>query len=323
MDPKLLSQLCEVIVQGSLSRAAESLRVTQPTLTRNMKAIEDAVGAPVLRRTRYGVTPTKLGLRLSEQGRIVTSAMSMAEETVQQWRIGLIGEVRLGVGTMLCASEMPGFFKSNPMKDTNFAVRVFAAEPIKLVQKLRNQEIDMALLPSYSQSFSDNVKQDVLFTDEVCVVAGSQSPLLKLPGKIKPQLLYAQPWMSLNNIARFNLYNNQAILALGIESIVPRFQFDGDLTAPMALLQDSDMLAIAPRRFAQYYVDKGGIHFLDINIDFGFTRRNLVLLTNKENINNTGVIELSTMLKDYFRNLYYSDESDVQNTKDHHVADFS
>lgn len=319
MDPKLLSQLWEVVLQGSLSRAALSLHVTQPTLTRNMKAIEEAVGAPVLRRGRYGVTPTNLGERLSEQGRIITSAMIMADETVEQWRTGLVGEVRLGVGAMISASILPGFFAANPMKDSKFTVRVITAKSADLMKKLRNHEIDMAILPSYSKLVIDKVMQDVLFTDEICVIAGSRSPMINVPGKIKPNLLTEQTWISMNNVARVRHAQDQAAVLLGIDSVVPKFRFDGDVTAPLAILRDSNMLALAPRQFANEYVATGGIHILDIDVEL--PKRDIVLRVSKENEHNSCAMELSSKIKHYFSNYDVLAEPEVHATGKVHAMD--
>ncbi|MFC6673437.1 LysR family transcriptional regulator [Marinobacterium aestuariivivens] len=44
MDPRLLKQLAVIVKHGSLSRAAERLNVTQPTLTRAIQTIEHKVG---------------------------------------------------------------------------------------------------------------------------------------------------------------------------------------------------------------------------------------------------------------------------------------
>lgn len=68
MEPHHLRQLAEIIDLGSLSLAAKSLNVSQPTLSRNVKSLETLIGAPVLQRGRYGVTPTHIGETLAREG---------------------------------------------------------------------------------------------------------------------------------------------------------------------------------------------------------------------------------------------------------------
>jgi len=319
MDPKLLSQLSEVILQGSLSRAALSLHVTQPTLTRNMKAIEEAVGAPVLYRGRYGVTPTSLGERLCEQGRVISDAMSTADETVQHWRTGLVGEVRLGVGAMLSAALMPDFFAANPMKNANYSVRIVVENPTELIQKLRKHEINMAILPTFFKSVADKMTQDVLFTSELCVLAGSRSPLIKLNGKINTELLTTQPWISINNTSRMRHGPDQADQLLGIESVVPKFRFEGDVAAPTALLRNSDMLAIVPRYFATQCVAKGGIHIL--KTDVALPTRDIVLRVRKANKNDSCAMEFARLIKSHFMDNENRPKPDERATNQVHAMD--
>jgi len=314
MDPKLLSQLSEVVLQGSLSRAAVTLQVTQPTLTRNMKAIEEAVGAPILRRGRYGVTPTNLGVRLSEQGRIIASAMNMADDTIEHWRIGLVGEVRLGIGPMLSSSLLPGFFAENPMRNANFTLRVRTDVPAVLLQKLRNHEIDMAILPSHARMAMDEAIQEVLFEDEICIMAGSRSPLINLPGKVKAPLLATQAWICINNVARYRLSHDQASKMLEIENVVAKFRFDGDITTPMALLRDSEMLALAPRQFAKKYAALGGIQILETDVEL--PKRSIVLKVHKGNETDPSVMALSKMIKDYIHKLGLSKEPDTNTVRE-------
>ena len=57
MDPKLLTQLAIIVELGSVTKAARKLNVTQPTLSRSIKIMEDRVGGPLLRRERCYALP--------------------------------------------------------------------------------------------------------------------------------------------------------------------------------------------------------------------------------------------------------------------------
>ena len=56
MNPQHLYYLQAIVEQGSMAKAAERLRVTQPTLSRIVKTLEEQAGAPLLHRERYGVS---------------------------------------------------------------------------------------------------------------------------------------------------------------------------------------------------------------------------------------------------------------------------
>src|SRR6478736_6081903 len=58
---ELLRSLFTVLEEGSLNRAAARLHITQPSLTRQMQALEQELGGALLERNSSGVKPTALG----------------------------------------------------------------------------------------------------------------------------------------------------------------------------------------------------------------------------------------------------------------------
>ena len=64
IDPRHLLQFHEIIRTGSFTRAAETLGLTQPALTRNMKLMEGRLGFELMVRSRQGIVPTALGERI-------------------------------------------------------------------------------------------------------------------------------------------------------------------------------------------------------------------------------------------------------------------
>jgi len=298
MDPKLLSQLCEVIEQGSLSRAAHTLGVTQPTLTRNIKAIEEQIGSPVLRRGRYGVTPTHLGERLAEQGRIIRNASLTAEEAVQHWQTGLAGDIRLGISTILFSTLMPEFLDANPMRAPSFTMSIVSSDTNGLLQKLRRKELDIAILTTNRNTVMESLVQDVLFEDQVCVLAGSQSPLINMPARVTTSMLSTQNWMTFLNKSRLRHLHDQVTQLLGIDEIIPKFRFDGNVAGAMNVLEHSDMLTLATRKFAEQHVKPGGIQIIEVDIDL--PKRDVGLWINKDNQTDSIVNQMSKILKSFY-----------------------
>lgn len=58
---KVLVQFLAVAEEGSISGAATSLLVTQPTLTFNLKKLEQTLGVALFERSSRGVTLTRYG----------------------------------------------------------------------------------------------------------------------------------------------------------------------------------------------------------------------------------------------------------------------
>ena len=101
-DWQLFRAFLAVVREGSLSRAARVLGTTQPTMGRQVSALETSLGVKLFTRSLVGLSPTEAGLRL------IPSAESMAA-AVQTAQRSLSGEVDELRGTVrLAASEVVG-----------------------------------------------------------------------------------------------------------------------------------------------------------------------------------------------------------------------
>jgi len=78
-----LRYLVAVVDAGSFTHAAERMFVTQPTLSQQIRRLEDMVGAPLLDRRRDGVRLTEAGIVLLEESRTV---LSLIEHGVRRSR---------------------------------------------------------------------------------------------------------------------------------------------------------------------------------------------------------------------------------------------
>lgn len=64
MELRVLRYFLEVARQGNITRAAEALHVTQPTLSRQLQDLEKELGAPLFIRSKRRIELTEAGLFL-------------------------------------------------------------------------------------------------------------------------------------------------------------------------------------------------------------------------------------------------------------------
>ena len=77
IELRLLEQLAAFYEHGTLSAAAEVLLISQPTLTRSMKQLEDELGIKLFIRGKNHLSLTETGIRAAEYARQV---LSLAED---------------------------------------------------------------------------------------------------------------------------------------------------------------------------------------------------------------------------------------------------
>ena len=95
-DVVKLATLRAVVRHGSFSAAAQSLRLTQPAVSRQVALLERQAGTQLVRRTSQGVHPTEAGRLLVEHAEAVIGRLSLAEAQLAELAGLRRGHVRLG-----------------------------------------------------------------------------------------------------------------------------------------------------------------------------------------------------------------------------------
>ncbi len=126
--------------------AAEACYVSQPTLSGQIRKLEDELGVVLLERTSRKVLFTASGMLLVAQARRVLEEARLLREMAQQHTEEMSGPLHIGliptVGPYLLPHIIPGLRKEFP----ELEIYLHEAQTNQLVSQLENGEIDCALL---------------------------------------------------------------------------------------------------------------------------------------------------------------------------------
>ena len=297
MDPRLLTQLAVAIDLGSINKAAKRLNVTQPTLSRSIKIIEDRVGAPVLVRQRYGVIATDIGERLAERGREILADVEAADDTIRQWRDGLNSELRLGVGPLLAATLIPSLVESSLRGQWPYALRIFSASAAPLIQRLIDNRVDVVLAPSQLRLHEESLAQTIVFPDRLVIVAGANSELARDKADVTKQKLESARWVIAGARAGIHGTESEIFRFLNIEPKNQNLSVSGDLMIPLHLLRTTDALVALPERLVGMLGDLGGARI--VPTDFPEIRRDIALWVRKPEQHHTEIMHFSDRLTEH------------------------
>jgi DNA-binding transcriptional LysR family regulator len=107
VDVQALRYFVEVARRQGFTRAAETLHVTQPAITKRVRALEEALGARLLVRERRRVTLTEAGRLVLERAQGVFDALRGIEEEVVELGAVHRGRLRLGVTPLVGVTFFP------------------------------------------------------------------------------------------------------------------------------------------------------------------------------------------------------------------------
>lgn len=118
MDLRRIRYFSVVVEHRTLSAAAEALRVSQPTLTRQVQALEQEFGTPLFVRHGRGVAPTEAGRRLYEGLSSLERQLRTLKDDVGAASVEPAGEVAFGIPpsprTLLAPSLIATFCRAYP-----------------------------------------------------------------------------------------------------------------------------------------------------------------------------------------------------------------
>lgn len=98
MELRVLKYFAAVVGEGSITDAAKTLHVTQPTLSRQLAQLEAEMGAQLLTRGRSGIELTDRGAVLYRYALDILALANKAEEEVAMPESSVAGTVHIGAG---------------------------------------------------------------------------------------------------------------------------------------------------------------------------------------------------------------------------------
>ncbi|CAA7616549.1 Transcriptional regulator [Candidatus Terasakiella magnetica] len=101
MDLRQLKYFIGIVEHGSLTRAAEALRVAQPALSLHLRRLEEEFGCTLVHRTARGVVPTESGQRLAVRAAAVLEQMSGLRDEIRGMEAAPSGPAVIGIPTSL------------------------------------------------------------------------------------------------------------------------------------------------------------------------------------------------------------------------------
>jgi DNA-binding transcriptional LysR family regulator len=104
---ELYRSFLAVMREGSLSGAARLLGMTQPSLGRHMRELEDALGVSLFARSPQGITPTDLAHALMPHAQAMASASAALRRAVTTQQDAIAGVVRITASVVIGAEVLP------------------------------------------------------------------------------------------------------------------------------------------------------------------------------------------------------------------------
>lgn len=186
MDLRRLRQFLTVVQLGSFGRAAVALSLSQPTLTRNIRTLEDELGAPLFQRGPRGATLTAAGQKFQPRAQSMVNEADRALAELDPGRPAETEQVRLGVSPHFLFDVAPAAIARCLMEAPGLNIQVSTGTFEHLVESIRSRDLDvtLCLVPDFTTlRGADTIELtlETLYGEQLVAVAPLGHPVLTGP----------------------------------------------------------------------------------------------------------------------------------------------
>jgi LysR family transcriptional regulator, hydrogen peroxide-inducible genes activator len=146
MNLQDLRYLVALAEHRHFGRAAEACHVSQPTLSSQIRKLEEELGVTLLERTNKRVDLTPVGSQILVHAQGALSEATQMEEVARAARDPLVGPLKLGAIPTLAPYLMPLILKPIHQAYPGLIIELWEDQTRALIEGLRNHRLDAALL---------------------------------------------------------------------------------------------------------------------------------------------------------------------------------
>ena len=209
----------EVVINGSISKASESMYISQPAVTQSIKNLEEKIGGKLLIRTKKGIV-------LTEEGKVLFDYVKKGVESFRNGENAFLnylnldsGSIRLGASTTITRNIVMPYLEKFHKKYPKVDIKITNDLTSNLVKSLRNGDLDLlvANLP-----IEENKDLKVIPICEVHdIFIGNKEYYNKTEGNIRIEELFNYPLITQKEPSNTRRFLNKYLKSNNVSTNIP------------------------------------------------------------------------------------------------------
>lgn len=146
MEIRILRYFLTVAREENITKAAEVLHITQPTLSRQLAQMEDELGVKLFERGTRKISLTNEGILLRRRAEEIVTLVDKTESELTEQEEMIDGTITIGCGESLAVQILPGLIKSFREKYPLVTYDIYTATADLVKEQMDKGLIDIGLL---------------------------------------------------------------------------------------------------------------------------------------------------------------------------------
>jgi DNA-binding transcriptional LysR family regulator len=279
-----LEAFVEVGRRGSVSRAAEALFVTQPTLTARLKGLERELDAKLFVRSQRG-------MRLSDSGRAflpyaerTLDTVAMGRRLLSELARGEGGQLALGAAPAVSTYVLPRILRRFRATHPKVALAVRTGHSEEVLELVLREQVQVGLGRALNHP---DVQAIPFYEDELVLVADPKHPFAR-QAAISPDQLTEAQLILFDRTSSYHRLTFEFFQQLGA---LPRGVMELDnIDAAKKMVEQGLGVAFLPHTAVAGELEGGSLTPITI-ADVSFPRRRIVIFRRRDAGSASGVLE--------------------------------
>lgn len=215
MDIKQLEAFCMVVRQGSFSKAARVLGVSQPTVSAHISTLEKELGCELLIRTSKSILPTDKGATLLGYAQGIISLRQKALEELSREDSRYTGSITIAASSVPAQYCLPELLSEFSREYPGVSYQLHNTNSLQAVEEVRRGKADIALTGARVEN--TNCEFTSFLKDELVIITANNERFRKLNGSFPRELLKKEPFIARELGSGTRMEYEQLLRSEGIE----------------------------------------------------------------------------------------------------------
>jgi len=180
MNIRHLEYFLEVVRQGSFSKAAATLHVSQPSISETIKNLEDELGVPLLHRGAKRLELTDAGEAVLERAQQIVALFQSLAGQLEEITLLKRGKIRIGIPPISASTIFPQLLGEFKQEYPNIEIQLHEAGSKNIQQAVQEGLLDIGIVCTPPEK-ADIFEVIPFVEDPLRVIVHPEHPFARLP----------------------------------------------------------------------------------------------------------------------------------------------
>src|ERR1700743_246280 len=163
--------------EGTLTKAAATLHLTQSALSHQLKELERELGIEVFNRNGKKLHLSEQGYRFLRSAEKILAEMKSLEEDINNYKHGKTGKLSISLQCYTAYHWLPGIIKYYKSRWPDINIQIMSDATRRPLEYLMNGDLDIGIIRT--QMVNTKIRYEPIFEDRLTAVISKDHPLAK------------------------------------------------------------------------------------------------------------------------------------------------